>query len=456
MKRQKIKWLLEKAEPGTNVIVKGWLRTRRDSKEVSFLAVNDGSCQKNLQVISSSNYLDEKLKQELTTGCSLTVRGKLVQSLGKEQRVELSAEEIIVTGLSDAQTYPLQKKGHTFEFLRTIPHLRARTNIQGAIYRIRSHASFAVHKFFQSRGFFFLHAPIITGSDCEGAGAMFKVTTLPLENGVIDFDKDFFGKQASLTVSGQLQAETSALALSDVYTFGPTFRAENSNTPRHLAEFWMIEPEMSFYDLNDNMDLAEDFLKYLIGYILDNCEEDLNFLNQWVDKSLLSTLSHVKIEPFERISYTEAIELLQKSGKDFEYPVAWGLDLQSEHERYLTEDLLKKPLIVYNYPKDIKSFYMRLNDDGKTVAAMDVLIPRIGEIIGGSQREERLDRLTKRMEELGIETSLYEWYIDLRRFGTAEHSGFGMGFERLMMFLTGMTNIRDVIPFPRTPRNLDT
>lgn len=460
MKRTKIAWLLKEGEPGSSVVAKGWVRTRRDSKGFSFIEVNDGSSIKNLQVVLRDGVVNEADLKRITTGASVSIHGSLVESPGKEQRVELVAETVELLGEADAKTYPLQKKGHTLEFLRSISHLRVRTNSIGAVFRIRSAASAAVHRFFQSKGFYHLHTPVITGADCEGAGAMFQVTTFdlrkpPLINGEVDFDKDFFGKLASLTVSGQLQAETVASALSEVYTFGPTFRAENSNTPRHLAEFWMIEPEMAFYDLEDNMELAESFLKSVITDVMKECADDLEFLNKWVDKTLLATLENVRSEPFARMTYTEAVEVLLKSGRTFEFPVSWGVDLQAEHERYLTEEHLKRPLILTDYPKDIKAFYMRLNEDGKTVRAMDVLVPRIGEIIGGSQREERLEPLRQRMEEMHLPIEAYEWYLDLRRFGTVPHSGFGMGFERLIMFLTGMHNIRDVIPFPRTPRNLD-
>lgn len=460
MKRSKVAFLLEQGEVGTRVRVNGWVRTRRDSKEVSFLEVNDGSCLRNLQVLVNPAHVDEALLRRLTTGASLGVEGTLVASPGKGQRVELTAETIRVYGEADPASYPLQKKGHSYEFLRSISHLRMRTNALGAVFRIRNAAADAVHRFFQERGFVYLHAPIVTGSDCEGAGAMFQVTTLPLEKlpldkGKVKYEEDFFGKMASLTVSGQLQAEAFACAFSDVYTFGPTFRAENSNTPRHLAEFWMIEPEMAFYELDDNIALATEFLQSVVAQVMARCPEDLDFLNRWVDKTLLDTLTHVRDNDFARMTYTEAVDVLLKSGKTFEYPVAWGVDLQSEHERYLTEEVLKKPLVLTDYPKEIKAFYMRLNDDGKTVRAMDVLVPRIGEIIGGSQREERHDVLVARMQALNLPVEEYGWYLDLRKYGTVPHAGFGMGFERLLMFLTGMTNIRDVIPFPRTPKHLE-
>lgn len=460
LKRTRVATILESGTPGSQVLVQGWIRTRRDSKDFSFMEVNDGSCQRNIQVVLKAEALEGIELKLLTTGTSVGVTGDLVESPGKGQRVELVASQLKIYGTTEGLNYPLQKKGHTLEFLRSIPHLRMRTNALGAVFRIRSVAADAVHRFFQDRGFVYLHTPIITGADCEGAGEMFQVTTLnltqvPVKAGAVQFDDDFFGKQASLTVSGQLQAETAACALSDVYTFGPTFRAENSNTPRHLAEFWMIEPEMAFAELDDNIEVATSFLKFVIGEVMRRCAEDLAFLNQWVDKTLLETLTHVRDEPFARMTYTEAVEVLLASGKTFEYPVKWGIDLQAEHERYLTEVHLKKPLVLTDYPKEIKAFYMRLNEDGKTVRAMDVLVPRIGEIIGGSQREERCDVLQSRMEAMKMELSAYEWYLDLRRFGTVPHAGFGLGFERLLMFLTGMTNIRDVVPFPRTPRHLD-
>jgi len=458
MKRTKIVELLKTGEAGARVKVQGWVRTRRDSKEFSFAEINDGSCLKNLQVILKPEALEGVQLKEILTGASVGIIGVLVESPGKGQRIELVAEQLEVYGLADA-SFPLQKKGHSFEFLRSIPHLRMRTNALGAVFRIRSAASAAIHRFFQDRGFQFLHTPVITAADCEGAGEMFQVTTLnltqvPLVTGQVDFDQDFFAQQASLTVSGQLQAEAAACALAEVYTFGPTFRAENSNTPRHLAEFWMVEPEMAFCDLDDTMDLAEAFLKSVIGDVMDRCSDDLEFLNRWIDKTLLKTLTHVREESFVRLTYTEAIDMLLKVKRQWEYPVSWGADLQAEHERFLTEKRIRKPIFVTDYPKDIKAFYMRMNDDGKTVRAMDVLIPRIGEIIGGSQREERHDHLKKRMEEMRLPIKDYQWYLDLRRFGTVPHSGFGLGFERLIMFLTGMQNIRDVIPLPRTPRHL--
>ncbi len=460
MKRTKIVTLLETGEVGSTVVARGWVRTRRDSKGFSFLELNDGSCLRNLQVILKDDVAPDELLRRVSTGCSIGVTGALVASPGKEQRVELVAASLELYGEADPRTYPLQKKGHSFEFLRTIPHLRMRTNSLGAVFRIRSAAAAAVHRFFLDRGFVSLHTPIITGSDCEGAGAMFQVTTfdlsrVPVKDAKVNFDEDFFGKQASLTVSGQLQAETVASALSEVYTFGPTFRAENSNTPRHLAEFWMIEPEMAFYDLDDNIELAEAFLKSVTTDVMKQCAEDIAFLNRWIDKELIVNLEKVRDEPFARMTYTDAVDILQKSGRAFEFPVSWGIDLQAEHERFLTEEHLKRPLVLTDYPKDIKAFYMRLNEDGKTVRAMDVLVPRIGEIIGGSQREERLEMLQSRMEEMHLPLEAYQWYLDLRRYGTVPHAGFGMGFERLIMFLTGMHNIRDVVPFPRSPRNLD-
>ncbi len=463
MKHEKIASVLLRTEAVTGLQLAGWIRTRRDGKGVSFLELNDGSCLKNLQVVVGEEaVLQEGVLRQLTTGASILVWGNLVPSLGAGQAFEVKAVRIELVGAADPDAYPLQKKKHGFEFLRSIAHLRPRTNTFGAVMRIRSVLAFAVHEFFQGRGFFHIHAPVITASDTEGAGAMFQVTTLApagapgnREGGGMEgeepFAADFFGKRTWLTVSGQLNAEALATALSEVYTFGPTFRAENSNTSRHLAEFWMIEPEMAFYDLNDNMDLAEDFLKFLVGRVLERCGQDLEFLNQWVDKTLLTTLHHTVESSFERLSYTEAVEILTRSGRTFEFPVAWGADLQSEHERYLTEEHFRRPVILTGYPAAIKAFYMRRNDDGKTVAAMDVLVPRIGEIIGGSQREERADLLEARILEMSLPLESYSWYMDLRRYGTVPHSGFGMGFERMVMFATGMTNIRDVIPFPRFP-----
>ena len=458
--RSKIKDLL-KMQPGIEVTAKGWVRTKRGNKNVGFIALNDGSTINNIQVVCDMASFDDEMMKRITTGACLCVTGDLVESVGSGQAVEIQAKDITVYGEADPDTYPLQKKGHTLEFLRSIAHLRPRTNTFGAVLRIRHAMAFAIHKFFNDKGFVYLHTPLITASDCEGAGAMFQVTTLDLnnpprnENGSIDYTQDFFGRMTSLTVSGQLEGELGAMALGQIYTFGPTFRAENSNTPRHLAEFWMIEPEMAFYEIEENMDLAEEFIKYCVKYALDNCMDDLRFLNDMFDKELIERLQGVINTEFKRITYTEGIDILLKSGKNFEYPVSWGVDLQSEHERYLVEEYFKRPVIVTDYPKDIKAFYMKQNDDGKTVRGMDVLFPKIGEIIGGSQREEDLDKLNRRIAELGMDTRNLEWYIDTRRFGTAPHSGFGLGFERLLLFVTGMANIRDVIPFPRTPKNAD-
>jgi asparaginyl-tRNA synthetase len=460
MKRTKVIKLLQQ-EPGGEVLVKGWVRTKRGNKNVTFIALNDGSTINNIQVVCDTTAFDEALLKQITTGACIAAKGDLVASLGSGQSVEIQAREIEVLGTADPDIYPLQKKGHSMEFLREIAHLRPRTNTFGAILRIRHAMAFAIHKFFNDKGFVYLHTPIITSSDCEGAGEMFHVTTLNLEDvpknedGSVNYDEDFFGRQTSLTVSGQLEGELGAMALGDIYTFGPTFRAENSNTPRHLAEFWMIEPEMAFYEIEDNMDLAEEFIKYLVQYALDHCKDDLNFLNNMIDKELISRLESVVNTKFVRLSYTEGVEILKNSGVKFEFPVSWGIDLQSEHERYLVEKHFKKPVILTNYPKEIKAFYMKLNEDGKTVRAMDVLFPKIGEIIGGSQREESLEKLEQRISELGMDHSNLWWYIDTRRFGTAPHSGFGLGFERLLLFVTGMANIRDVIPFPRTPRNAE-
>ena len=449
-------------EPGCEVTVKGWIRSRRDSKGgFSFLAVHDGSAQSAIQVVAPgelTNYDADILK--LTAGCSVIVIGDLVASQGKGQSVEIQAKQIEVCGwVDDPDTYPIAKKRHSFEYLRTVAHLRPRTNTFGAITRVRTVLANAVHRYFYERGFQWINSPLITASDCEGAGEMFRVSTLDLmnlpraENGNIDFSEDFFGKEAFLTVSGQLNAEAYCLAMSKVYTFGPTFRAENSNTSRHLAEFWMVEPEIAFANLDDDAALAEDFLRYLLAEVLEHCEDDLAFFNQYVDEGVLARLQKVASTSFERMDYSDAIKILEKSGKKFEYPVRWGLDMQSEHERYLCEEHVGGPLIVTNYPKDIKAFYMRMNDDEKTVAAMDVLAPGIGEIIGGSQREERLDVLERRMAEQGLEG--LEWYRDLRRYGTVAHAGFGLGFERLLNYITGMENIRDAIPFPRTPKHAD-
>jgi asparaginyl-tRNA synthetase len=461
IKRTKIKEMLSSGLPGSDVLVKGWVRTKRGNKNIQFIALNDGSTIRNIQVVADTATFDEALLKDISTGACIAVTGKLVESQGQGQSVEIRAESIELYGKSDAETYPLQKKGHSMEFLRENAHLRPRTNTFGAVLRIRHAMAFAIHKYFNDKGFYYLHTPIITGSDAEGAGEMFHVTTLDLnamphnEDGSVDFRNDFFGKETNLTVSGQLEGELGALALGDIYTFGPTFRAENSNTPRHLAEFWMIEPEMAFYDLKDNMDLAEDFVKYLIKYALDNCRDDLEFLNNMIDNALLERLNFVLDNEFVRITYTEAVSILTASGKKWEYAVGWGRDLQAEHERYLVEEHFKRPVILIDYPKEIKAFYMKQNDDGKTVGAMDVLFPGIGEIIGGSQREEQYDKLLSRIKELNLPDKDLWWYLDTRKFGTAPHSGFGLGFERLILFVTGMSNIRDVIPFPRTPKNAE-
>ena len=460
IKRKRVAQLLGET-PGVEVLAKGWVRTKRGNKNVAFIALNDGSTVNNIQVVcDAANFSDELLKN-ITTGACIAVKGTLVESMGKGQSVEIQAKEIEIYGTADVETYPLQKKGHSMEFLREIAHLRPRTNTFGCVLRIRHAMAFAIHKYFNDRGFCYLHTPLITASDCEGAGAMFQVTTMDLNNipktegGEVDFSNDFFGRQTALTVSGQLEGELGAMALGQIYTFGPTFRAENSNTPRHLAEFWMVEPEMAFYEIEDNMDLAEDFIKYCVKYALENCMDDLKFLNDMFDKELISRLESVVNTEFVRLAYTEGIDILLKSGERFEFPVAWGVDLQSEHERYLVEKHFKKPVILTDYPKDIKAFYMKQNDDGKTVRAMDVLFPKIGEIIGGSQREESFEKLQARIDELGMDTTNLWWYMDTRRFGTAPHSGFGLGFERLLLFVTGMQNIRDVIPFPRTPKSAE-
>jgi asparaginyl-tRNA synthetase len=461
MKRTKIKALLSSPHTGSEVLVKGWVRTKRGNKNISFIALNDGSTINNIQVVAEASLFDENFMKDVTTGACLAVEGKLVKSQGQEQNVEIIASSIELYGKCDAETYPLQKKGHSMEFLREIAHLRPRTNTFGAVFRIRHAIAFAIHKYFNDKGFFYLHTPIITGSDAEGAGEMFHVTTMELDkiphlkDGSVDFGSDFFGKPANLTFSGQLEGELGALALGDIYTFGPTFRAENSNTPRHLSEFWMIEPEMAFYDLNDNMDLAEDFVKYLIRYALENCMEDLAFLNNMIDKNLLERLNFVVNNEFVRLTYTEAMDILTASGRKWDYPVSWGSDLQAEHERYLVEEHFKRPVILTDYPKAIKAFYMKQNDDNKTVRAMDVLFPGIGEIIGGSQREENYDKLLARVKELKLPEKDLWWYLETRKFGTAPHSGFGLGFERMILFVTGMANIRDVIPFPRTPKNAE-
>ena len=457
--RKHIKDILNEKDAGKEVLVKGWVRTKRGNKQIAFITLNDGTTINNLQIVADVPKFDEAIMNLVTTGASISARGKLQESPGKGQDIELHAEEIKIYGPADPETYPLQKKGHSMEFLREIAHLRPRTNTFGTILRLRHHLSFAIHKYFDEKGFFYIHTPIITGSDAEGAGEMFRVTTLdpvspPMtQDGKVNFSEDFFGKETNLTVSGQLEAELGALALSGVYTFGPTFRAENSNTPRHLAEFWMIEPEMAFYDINDNMDLAEEFLKYLIRYILDNCKTDLEFLRKMYDEELFERLNFILDQDFTRTVYSEAIEILLKADQKFEFPVAWGRDLQAEHERYLVEKHFKKPVILTDYPKDIKAFYMKQNEDGKTVRAMDVLFPRTGEIIGGSEREDDYNKLLKRIKELNLPEKDMWWYLETRKFGTAPHSGFGLGFERLMLFISGMSNIRDVIPFPRTPNN---
>ena len=460
--RTKIVDLLKRRDFGAMVNVKGWVRTRRGSKQVNFIALNDGSTINNVQIVVDLANFDEEMLKQITTGACISVNGELTESIGSGQAAEVQARGIEVLGTCD-NTYPLQKKGHTMEFLREIAHLRPRTNTFGAVFRIRHNMAIAIHKFFHERGFFYFHTPIITASDCEGAGQMFQVTTKNLydlkkdENGAIIYDDDFFGKQASLTVSGQLEGELAATALGAIYTFGPTFRAENSNTPRHLAEFWMIEPEVAFNDITDNMDLAEDFIKYCVQWALDNCYDDVKFLNDMFDKGLIERLQGVLKEEFVRLPYTEGIKILEEAvvkGHKFEFPVYWGVDLASEHERYLVEEHFKRPVILTDYPKEIKAFYMRLNDDNKTVAACDLLVPGIGELVGGSQREERYDVLEKLMDEKGMNKETLQWYMDLRRFGGCKHAGFGLGFDRFLMYLTGMANIRDVEPFPRTPRNL--
>lgn len=459
--RIKIVDLLKTTELDRDVVVKGWVRTKRGNKNVAFIALNDGSSINNIQLVVDVAHFDEALLRRITTGACICAEGKLVASQGAGQGVEIQTRSIEVYGTADPDTYPLQKKGHSLEFLREIAYLRPRTNTFGAVLRIRHAMAYAIHKYFNDRGFFYLHTPLITGSDAEGAGAMFSVTTLDLNNpprtaeGTVDYSQDFFGKPCNLTVSGQLEGELGALAMGQIYTFGPTFRAENSNTPRHLAEFWMIEPEVAFYELEDNMELAEDFLKYLIQYALDHCEDDLAFLQKMYDPELIDRLKFVVDNEFVRLDYSVGIKILMESGQKFEFPVSWGLDLQSEHERFLVEQHFKKPVILINYPKEIKAFYMKLNDDGKTVRAMDVLFPKIGEIIGGSQREDNYEKLKQRVAELHIPEKDVWWYLDTRRWGSAPHSGFGLGFERLLLFVTGMANIRDVIPFPRTPKNAD-
>lgn len=458
MMTRRIVELLRNGQPDESVTIQGWVRTKRELKGFAFIEINDGSSMAGLQVVLNSDLPDyETVLKELNTGASVEVSGVLVASQGKGQRIELKASSVKVYGDADPETYPLQKKRHSFEFLRTIGHLRSRTNTLGAVFRVRNACATAIHQFFQERGFLWIHAPIITANDCEGAGELFTITTLDLkdvpktDNQEIDFSQDFFGRRAYLTVSGQLEAEVMAMAFSNVYTFGPTFRAENSNTSRHLAEFWMVEPEMAFCDLKGDMDLAEEFLKYIFKWVLEKCPEDMEFFNQRIDNTVLATAENIINNQFERITYTEAVALLEKADRKFEFPIEWGLDLQSEHERYLSEDLFKKPVIVSDYPVGIKAFYMRLNNDEKTVAAMDVLAPKIGEIIGGSQREERLDVLEKRIKNQGMNPEDLWWYLDLRRYGTVPHAGFGLGFERVVQFMTGMGNIRDVIPFPRTP-----
>ncbi len=454
--------ILRNGQPNETVTIQGWVRTKREQKEFSFVEVNDGSSMAGLQVVVNQTVPGyAEVIRRVNTGASVEISGMLVESPAKGQRIELKAEAITVYGEADPETYPLQKKRHSFEFLREIAHLRSRTNTLGAVFRVRNAAATAIHQFFQEQGFIWVHTPIISASDCEGAGEMFTVTNFDLNNvpltedKTVDYGKDFFGKQAYLTVSGQLEAEIMAMAFSNVYTFGPTFRAENSNTSRHLAEFWMVEPEMAFCDLEGDMDLAEAFLKHIFKYVLEHCPEDMDFFNQRIDNSVLATADNIINNEFARVTYTDAIAILEKSGKTFEYPVEWGLDMQSEHERYLAEEYFKKPVIVTNYPSQIKAFYMRLDEGGKTVSAMDILAPKIGEIIGGSQREERLDVLEKRIQDVGLDPRPYWWYLDLRRYGTVPHAGFGLGFERLVQFMTGMGNIRDVIPFPRAPQEVE-
>ena len=459
MERTRIRDALSSDAPLDDVLVKGWVRTRRDSKACSFLEINDGSCLANIQAVVDHDMPGYADLDEVGTGAAVAVEGGLASSPGKGQRWEIQARRVEVYGLADA-TYPLQKKGHSPEFLRTLAHLRPRTNLFGCMFRIRSRLSYAIHAFFQERGFVYVHTPVITGSDCEGAGELFRVTTLPpgdvpMKDGRPDYSDDFFGRSTYLTVSGQLEAEMFATALSSCYTFGPTFRAENSNTPRHASEFWMVEPEVAFCDLEGDMDLAEAFVKALVADTLEHCREDLDLFARFVDKGLHDRLRFVLDKPFRRVSYTEAVELLQEADVDFEYPVSWGVNLQTEHERYLTEERFKRPVTVHDYPADIKPFYMRRNDDGRTVAAMDVLVPGVGEIIGGSQREERLDVVVENMERHGLSLDDYGWYVDARRYGTVPHAGFGLGLERMLMFVTGAPNIRDVIPFPRTPRNAE-
>jgi len=458
MKRTKVVDLLKSTDFKGEVTVMGWVRTKRDGKNISFIAVNDGSVIHNIQAVVDVANFDAELLKSISTGACVAITGVLVQSQGKGQTSEIMARKIEVFGMAD-ESYPLQKKGHTLEFLREIAHLRPRTNTFGAVLRVRHHLAYGIHKFFNDKGFFYLNSPIITGSDAEGAGEMFHVTNLNLENlpkkdGKINFEEDFFGKETNLTVSGQLEGEAAATGIGQIYTFGPTFRAENSNTPRHLAEFWMIEPEMAFCDIHDNMDLAEEMLKYLVKYALENCAADLAFLNNMYDKELLNRLNMVSNSSFKRITYTEGIDILEKSGTKFEFPVKWGIDLQREHESFLVEHF-KVPVIVTGYPREIKAFYMKQNEDGKTVRAMDVLFPYVGEIIGGSQREENYDKLLARIKEMKIKEETLWWYLELRKFGTCPHAGFGLGLERLVLFVTGMSNVRDVIPFPRTPKNAE-
>ncbi len=460
MERTRISDIMASDSPLGAALVQGWVKTRRSSRSVSFVQVNDGSTLRDLQVVVGEDSPAYTVANSLSTGCSVSVTGQVVESQGKGQRYEIQAQEVRLLGEADPETYPLQKKRHTPEFLREIAHLRPRTNTFGAMARVRSAAAFAIHSFFQEQGFQYIQTPIITASDAEGAGSMFRVTTLDLDNpprreGTVDAAEDFFGRPTFLTVSGQLEAEIFAMALSNVYTFGPTFRAENSNTSRHLAEFWMVEPEVAFCELDGLAELAEDFLKHIFSYVLENCGEDMEFFNRWYNNEIISTLESIINSRFEGVTYTQAVDMLLNSGESFEYPVSWGVDLQSEHERYLTEKRIGRPVIVTDYPKEIKAFYMRLNDDDKTVRAMDVLAPGIGEIIGGSQREERRDVLTRRMTEAGLNEADYYWYLDLRRYGTVPHAGFGLGFERTVQFITGVSNIRDVIPFPRTPKNAE-
>lgn len=464
MERTRISDVLKMSTFGQDVLIKGWVRTKRGNKNVNFIALNDGSTIHNIQIVVEVADFDEEILKSITTGACIAAKGKLVESQGKGQTVEIKAEELKVYGSASPETYPLQKKGHTLEFLREIAHLRPRTNTFGAVFRIRHNMAIAIHQFFHERGFYYFHTPIITASDAEGAGQMFQVTTLDLDNlkkteeGKIDYSNDFFGRPANLTVSGQLEGELAAMAMGAIYTFGPTFRAENSNTPRHLSEFWMIEPEVAFNEIEENMTLAQEFIQYCVQWALDNCKDDLEFLQQMYDKELITRLRFVVENDFVRLTYTEGVKILEEAvakGHKFEYRISWGTDLQSEHERYLVEEHFKKPVILTDYPKEIKAFYMKQNDDNKTVRAMDVLFPKIGEIIGGSEREEDYEKLKNRAKEMGVPEKDIWWYLDTRRFGTAPHSGFGLGFERLLLFVTGMTNIRDVIPFPRTPKNAD-